>query len=56
MNCLKCNKFTECTVKAETDESLAHKMWMYEFWGNASELCKGFALVINKEVPNNDKS
>ena len=45
-----------CKKLAETDDSLAHKMWMYEFWGNASELCKGFALVVNKEVSHNDES
>lgn len=55
MNCLSCNKYQSCTEKAKTDEALAHKMWMYEFWGNAQDVCPRFALVINKGVNSDDK-
>ena len=56
MDCLHCNKHKMCEEKAKTDKDLAHKMWMYEFWGNAPELCKEFALVLNGEDTQNDKS
>ena len=56
MTCEKCVNNSMCTKLSETDDSLAHKMWMYEFWGNAPELCKEFALVINGEDTQDDKS
>ena len=55
MDCLNCEKHEICAEKAKTDEDLAHKMWMYEFWGNAQDLCRRFALVINRRDTSDEK-
>ena len=42
MTCKDCVHSKECESVAMADFDHAHRMWMYDFWGNAEERCKRF--------------
>ena len=48
-SCEKCKRVENCKKLAETDASLAHKMWTYEFWGTAKDLCGDFEDATGEE-------